>query len=93
MMYVWKGTISLDNFRKINIIKDNPAKHKKKPSIENLLGETIFLAMTRFLQKTFFLNDREPKNGILAEDKKARLIADFALDHTGDWGGAYQTQW
>ena len=24
--------------------------------------------------------------------KKSRLVADFTLDHTGGWGGAYQAK-
>ena len=26
----------------------------------------------------------------LPKTKKTRLVADFTLDHTGDWEGAYQ---
>ena len=30
---------------------------------------------------------------ILHKTKKPRLVADFTLDHTGGWEGAYQVEW
>ena len=37
--------------------------------------------------KTKVFLRQKSKNGIFAQEKKSRLIADFTLDRTGVWGG------
>ena len=58
----------------------------------------MFLPKTRFLPRTIFIEDKKipmtknPKMENLPKTKNPRLVADFTLDYTGDWGGAYQAK-
>ena len=51
------------------------------------MPKTRFLFKKKITQDKNLPETKKSKNGIFAQDKKPRLIADYSLDHTGGWGG------